>query len=104
MEQERKYVELWARAFQHNFSRVQQEISQNLTMAAREIQKYEEVPDSLSRLILEAESAAITNDFVQKEIILAQDLFNIPRSEEHTSELQSRGHLVCSLLLEQKNQ
>src|SRR5690625_6900479 len=23
-----------------------------------------------------------------------------PRSEEHTSELQSRGHLVCSLLLE----
>src|SRR5690625_6048081 len=25
-----------------------------------------------------------------------------PRSEEHTSELQSRGHLVCRLLLEQK--
>src|SRR5690625_1334787 len=25
------------------------------------------------------------------------------RSEEHTSELQSRGHLVCSLLLEKKN-
>src|SRR5690625_6137242 len=24
------------------------------------------------------------------------------RSEEHTSELQSRGHLVCSLLLEKK--
>src|SRR5207253_6650297 len=24
------------------------------------------------------------------------------RSEEHTSELQSRGHLVCRLLLEQK--
>src|SRR5690625_5760049 len=28
---------------------------------------------------------------------------NIPRSEEHTSELQSRGHLVCRLLLEKKN-
>src|SRR5439155_20403444 len=27
-------------------------------------------------------------------------LFN--RSEEHTSELQSRGHLVCRLLLEKK--
>src|SRR5690625_5958932 len=26
------------------------------------------------------------------------------RSEEHTSELQSRGHLVCRLLLEKKNQ
>src|SRR5690625_5673621 len=29
---------------------------------------------------------------------------NIDRSEEHTSELQSRGHLVCRLLLEKKKQ
>src|SRR2546422_6245738 len=29
--------------------------------------------------------------------------FNIRRSEEHTSELQSRLHLVCRLLLEKKN-
>src|SRR5690625_6174355 len=28
----------------------------------------------------------------------------IGRSEEHTSELQSRGHLVCRLLLEKKKQ
>src|SRR5690625_6712583 len=28
---------------------------------------------------------------------------NDPRSEEHTSELQSRGHLVCRLLLEIMN-
>src|SRR5690625_7017761 len=27
---------------------------------------------------------------------------NLERSEEHTSELQSRGHLVCRLLLEKK--
>src|SRR5690625_5408899 len=27
---------------------------------------------------------------------------DIMRSEEHTSELQSRGHLVCRLLLEKK--
>src|SRR5690625_5557042 len=27
----------------------------------------------------------------------------IKRSEEHTSELQSRGHLVCRLLLQKKN-
>src|SRR5687768_17766346 len=27
----------------------------------------------------------------------------VPRSEEHTSELQSRLHLVCRLLLEKKN-
>src|SRR5439155_21331756 len=28
--------------------------------------------------------------------------FFVERSEEHTSELQSRGHLVCRLLLEKK--
>src|SRR5437870_6111067 len=28
----------------------------------------------------------------------------VTRSEEHTSELQSRGHLVCRLLLEKKNE
>src|SRR5690554_291709 len=32
-----------------------------------------------------------------------QNAVNIIRSEEHTSELQSRPHLVCRLLLEQKN-
>src|SRR5207253_11438583 len=32
-----------------------------------------------------------------------RDLAALPiRSEEHTSELQSRGHLVCRLLLEKK--
>src|SRR5690625_1349359 len=30
------------------------------------------------------------------------ELYVRPRSEEHTSELQSRGHLVCRLLLEKK--
>src|SRR5690625_6198900 len=29
---------------------------------------------------------------------------HVARSEEHTSELQSRGHLVCRLLLEKKKQ
>src|SRR5438309_5315464 len=28
--------------------------------------------------------------------------FTVPRSEEHTSELQSQFHLVCRLLLEKK--
>src|SRR5439155_24335136 len=35
-----------------------------------------------------------------KSVSLAGDLCT--RSEEHTSELQSRGHLVCRLLLEKK--
>src|SRR5690625_3682325 len=38
--------------------------------------------------------------------IVGKDVFIFcagKRSEEHTSELQSRGHLVCRLLLEKKN-
>src|SRR5690625_6226594 len=31
-----------------------------------------------------------------------QAFASVERSEEHTSELQSRGHLVCRLLLEKK--
>src|SRR5207253_10190851 len=34
----------------------------------------------------------------------AEDVDRELRSEEHTSELQSRGHLVCRLLLEKKKQ
>src|SRR5690625_4198912 len=33
---------------------------------------------------------------------LLHDIGKVLRSEEHTSELQSRGHLVCRLLLEKK--
>src|SRR5687768_18035765 len=53
-------------------------------------------------------------DLVQADIDVAdasfvppidgQDTAPRPRSEEHTSELQSRLHLVCRLLLEKKNQ
>src|SRR5690625_6601221 len=34
--------------------------------------------------------------------MIVQVQINDQRSEEHTSELQSRGHLVCRLLLEKK--
>src|SRR5690606_41452733 len=33
----------------------------------------------------------------------APHVYRVPRSEEHTSELQSRENLVCRLLLEKKN-
>src|SRR5690625_5436885 len=51
---------------------------------------------------LEALSPARSNASPQ----FSMPLVPIPldqRSEEHTSELQSRGHLVCRLLLEKKN-
>src|SRR5690625_5338327 len=36
------------------------------------------------------------------EAISKEEKILVYRSEEHTSELQSRGHLVCRLLLEKK--
>src|SRR5439155_10159149 len=38
----------------------------------------------------------------KNEPFLPVEEFEFARSEEHTSELQSRGHLVCRLLLEKK--
>src|SRR5207244_4516325 len=40
----------------------------------------------------------------QKTPVAPPTLVQMPRSEEHTSELQSPDHLVCRLLLEKKNQ
>src|SRR5690625_6671327 len=37
-----------------------------------------------------------------KDLFSSTNSSSIERSEEHTSELQSRGHLVCRLLLEKK--
>src|SRR5207302_11132348 len=35
-------------------------------------------------------------------VLVGRELPQLPRSEEHTSELQSRENLVCRLLLEKK--
>ncbi len=78
MQQERASVELWAKAFEFNVDPSHQEISAKLNMVASILRTYPEVPDSLSRLILEAESAKFTQDFVTNEIIRPEHLFNIP--------------------------
>src|SRR5690625_1092753 len=61
----------------------------------------------ISEDLLEKNKVPITNDYhimiKSKEIIIGP-FIGIYRSEEHTSELQSRGHLVCRLLLEKKKQ
>src|SRR3712207_6871636 len=48
----------------------------------------------------EAEPRAVLQDDVQEQ---PRPVALPPRSEEHTSELQSRQYLVCRLLLEKKN-
>src|SRR5205809_1914545 len=40
---------------------------------------------------------------VYRRLVLGRGVPRAARSEEHTSELQSRLHLVCRLLLEKKN-
>src|SRR5690625_5329571 len=50
-------------------------------------------------LVLRTETADVQH---QPGAIAGAGLHRQARSEEHTSELQSRGHLVCRLLLEKK--
>src|SRR3989442_11449018 len=45
---------------------------------------------------------AVAGDREQRRLDLLGPLQHHLRSEEHTSELQSRPHLVCRLLLEKK--
>src|SRR5699024_11417776 len=69
------------------------------------------IPSAIGTLTAEPAVAKIDIDVVYKLVIKATlagkfSLItpgNKTRSEEHTSELQSRFDLVCRLLLEQKN-
>src|SRR5690625_5699538 len=49
---------------------------------------------------------ADADETVELEAIVTfgDEMVDDARSEEHTSELQSRGHLVCRLLLEKKKE
>src|SRR5687768_18103122 len=48
---------------------------------------------------IEADNNEFNNEVLPRS---HPQIYNITRSEEHTSELQSRLHLVCRLLLEKK--
>src|SRR5437764_7459099 len=56
------------------------------------------------RLLIYAFGAALGGPGVLAETRLLAQQSRIPRSEEHTSELQSPMYLVCRLLLEKKKQ
>src|SRR5690625_6471694 len=60
--------------------------------------QYNTVLDGIDFELYEAETLALLGPSGCGKSTLART-----RSEEHTSELQSRGHLVCRLLLANKN-
>src|SRR5690625_5700740 len=57
---------------------------------------HEHLPEILLGAIVIVLTGALDDRFSIRPVI------KLTRSEEHTSELQSRGHLVCRLLLEKK--
>src|SRR5690554_7010668 len=76
------------------------------------------LPEGLEERTLKAANQILEEDFaeiilignpakVKEEAVrlgLPINIISAKRSEEHTSELQSRPHLVCRLLLEKKKQ
>src|SRR3712207_6943156 len=67
-----------------------------LSMMSRKTGKSEE------ELIASAPLTVVTRGGEGSTIYTDEEELEIPRSEEHTSELQSRQYLVCRLLLEKK--
>src|ERR1041385_4845008 len=57
---------------------------------------------SIQKLRHPGNEILITLDTVFSKLLLFFYFITLRRSEEHTSELQSRLHLVCRLLLEKK--
>ena len=54
-------------------------------------------------IIMDSQSKMTTEEYELCSTIARGMIKMATRSEEHTSELQSRLHLVCRLLLEKKN-
>src|SRR5690625_5618940 len=60
------------------------------------------IPNVLKVSAIETGVKPVTLKALTATKIVSIREIDTPRSEEHTSELQSRGHLVCRLLLEKK--
>src|SRR5690625_5739897 len=81
---------------------VPEEITTKEFDIARETAVNEGKPENIVDRIAQGKLDRYFKDNVLLEQPFVKD--SSVRSEEHTSELQSRGHLVCRLLLEKKKQ
>src|SRR5690606_42162244 len=59
---------------------------------------------SIAIIVQREFSEPVTLAFVEETVASKAHCLGLHRSEEHTSELQSRENLVCRLLLEKKKQ
>src|SRR5207253_9463931 len=84
----RRSSDLWATSFLH---------FQNLNLRLRLVLPQHGLAQALAINLLHERLDFLEAHFLAGLVIDGED-----RSEEHTSELQSRGHLVCRLLLEKK--
>src|SRR5690625_6487089 len=80
-------------------------IVEKLNFKLIEVEFVKEGKDHFLRLYLDKKGGITLEDCAAASEVVSEKLDEleiIKRSEEHTSELQSRGHLVCRLLLEKK--
>src|SRR5439155_26070858 len=63
---------------------------------------HSQISSPTPRVVVRRGSSSSGPSSAMPHAVLGPDELDPLRSEEHTSELQSRGHLVCRLLLEKK--
>src|SRR5690625_6227972 len=85
---------------------VQQEIVKVIHQEVEKVSLQEEVIVLLCSPAIRMYLKQLLDRFLPQVVVLSynelEPSVQVQRSEEHTSELQSRGHLVCRLLLEKK--
>src|SRR5687768_18564799 len=94
------------------YNRLQQQDEQVTAAWSEVLNQYQRRADLVPNLVNTVKGAVAAEKDILDSVIEARaratsiqatpELVNNPRSEEHTSELQSRLHLVCRLLLEKK--
>ena len=79
LKQERTSVELWAKAIEFNALPIHEQTSTKLLTATKYLRLNKSAPDSIIRMIEDAETALNSQDFVTNELIVNEhDRFQIP--------------------------
>src|SRR5690625_5558190 len=91
----------------HTYSGYENKVKMNLekrveTMGMEDLIFRVIVPEEEEKEIKDGKTKIRKKKFFPGYVLAEMVMTDDSRSEEHTSELQSRGHLVCRLLLEKK--